>query len=157
MAAITWSASGGVWAVAAFVLAVLCRLEAWWLPRQEVLLAALMGAGFSLVAGQVVKRLVGRQRPFKAIEGFSARVWAPSDPSFPSTHTSTAIALLVGLVVAGHPWAVWLAPWCLVVPLTRVVLGVHYPSDILGGAVLGASFGTVDCMPLLVWLLALGR
>lgn len=157
MAALTYTGAGAVWGCVAGLLAVLCRVDVMVFPRQETLLAAMFGAGLSLLVGQGVKRAIGRVRPYRSLPDAPAAIRPPRDASFPSTHTSTAIALLVGLTLTGHPLAPWIAPWALAIPLTRFYLGVHYPSDIAAGAALGALFGLWDYTGLMSWALALGR
>ena len=85
-----------------------------------------------------LKSKTSRPRPF-AVEG---AVRAGADPldafSFPSGHTLHAVAFSA-VAVAYYPiLAVLLAPFTVLVALSRVVLGLHYPSDVLAGAALGA-------------------
>ncbi|MDP7115408.1 MAG: phosphatase PAP2 family protein [Myxococcota bacterium] len=156
LAVLTYTGAGAVWGISAAALALLCRFDLRILARQETVLAAMFGAGLSLIVGQIVKRLVRRPRPFDVLDDAPVAIPPPTDPSFPSTHTSTAIALLVGLWLTGHPLAPWVTPWALALPLTRFYLGAHYPTDVLAGAALGALFGLVDYTPVMVWALSLG-
>ncbi len=156
MAALTYTGAGAVWGLTATILAVLCRLDVRIVERQETLLGAMFGAGLSLIVGQVTKRVVRRRRPFDALPDAPVAIRPPTDPSFPSTHTSTAVALLVGLWLTGHPLAIWITPWALAIPLTRFYLGAHYPSDLAGGALLGALFGLIDYTDAMLWMLSLG-
>jgi hypothetical protein len=68
---------------------------------------------------------------------------APNFPSYPSGHAAIAFAAAVVLALAGRRW--WLALLAVgaaaLISLSRVYLGLHYPSDIAGGAVLGAAVG----------------
>jgi len=85
-----------------------------------------------------LKSKTSRPRPF-AVE---SAVHAGVDPldafSFPSGHTLHAVAFSA-IAVAYYPMlAVLLAPFTVLVALSRVVLGLHYPSDVLAGAALGA-------------------
>ena len=79
-----------------------------------------------------------RPRPF-AVE---SAVRAEADPldqfSFPSGHTLHAVAFSI-VAIAFYPLLAWLlVPFTLLVAMSRVVLGLHYPSDVLAGAALGA-------------------
>ncbi|MBC7307305.1 MAG: phosphatase PAP2 family protein [Dietzia sp.] len=83
----------------------------------------------------VVKRVVRRRRPDHP--SVAVGVGTPSKLSFPSSHatSTTAFALLAGSV-AGVPVAPALVPVMLA---SRLVLGVHYPSDVVAGAAVGAG------------------
>ena len=85
-----------------------------------------------------LKSKTSRPRPF-AVE---TAVWAGADPldpfSFPSGHTLHAVAFSV-IAIAFYPMLAWvLVPFTLLVAASRVVLGLHYPSDVLAGAAMGA-------------------
>jgi decaprenylphosphoryl-5-phosphoribose phosphatase len=87
----------------------------------------------------VVKRVVRRQRP--GHPDVTVHVGTPSRLSFPSSHaTSTTTAALVYGGLTGRRLAPLLVPPMLV---SRMVLGVHYPSDVLAGSALGAAIGVV--------------
>jgi undecaprenyl-diphosphatase len=64
--------------------------------------------------------------------------------SFPSGHTLHAVCFT--LIVCGHlPFAIWiLTPFALMVAISRPVLGLHYPSDVLAGALIGASIALLS-------------
>ena len=83
----------------------------------------------------VVKRVVRRRRPDHP--SVAVGVGTPSKLSFPSSHatSTTAFALLAGSV-SGVPVAPALVPLMLA---SRLVLGVHYPSDVVAGAAVGAG------------------
>ncbi|MBS1903195.1 MAG: phosphatase PAP2 family protein [Bacteroidetes bacterium] len=88
----------------------------------------------------VIKPLVRRERPYRALD--SVR-WVDSSAtgySFPSSHAATSWGLAVGLSLRYPKWYV-IGPsvaYALVVSLSRPYLGVHFPSDVLTGAVLGS-------------------
>lgn len=93
------------------------------------------------VVAQWIKGTFDRRRPYEAV-GVERLIRPPTGSSFPSGHA--AVAAAVATVAARRaprgrrwPWAA-LGTW---VPLTRVHLGVHYPSDVLGGAALGWVLG----------------
>ena len=87
----------------------------------------------------VVKFLVRRPRP----EGDWGAVYRSTDPhSFPSGHAARATLLAVLVLGFGPPWlAVVLVIWAPFVALARVSMGVHYLSDVVVGALIGALSG----------------
>lgn len=98
-----------------------------------------VGAVGSHAASIVIKRVVRRPRPNDP--SVRINVSTPSKLSFPSSHatSTTAAAVLLGRLT-GLPLPAVLVPAVLVPPmlLSRLVLGVHYPTDVLAGSALGA-------------------
>ncbi|MEY8013704.1 phosphatase PAP2 family protein [Mycobacterium servetii] len=105
--------------------------------RREWLLAG-AGTFAAHAAAVLVKRLVRRQRPHHP--AVAVNVGTPSRLSFPSAHatSTTAAAILLGRAGGLPPG---LCPAVLVPPmaLSRILLGVHYPSDVVFGVALGAA------------------
>lgn len=100
--------------------------------------------GASLVASSgityVMKKVVDRPRPFVTYPDINKLTTAES-PSFPSGHTSIAFGAATSLSLEYPKWYV-IAPsylWAGTVGYSRMHLGVHYPSDVLAGAVIGAG------------------
>ena len=89
----------------------------------------------------ILKPLIGRIRPF-AVNGLvELLIAAPTDASFPSGHTAASFAAVFALKTAGSPlWKPALAV-ALVIAFSRLYLYVHWPSNVLGGALLGAAVG----------------
>jgi membrane-associated phospholipid phosphatase len=101
--------------------------------RRRAWLAAGAGAFIAHAAAVVIKRVVKRERPDHP--AIAVNVGTPSKLSFPSAHaTSTTAASILLASATGLP-----LPWVLVPPmaLSRLVLGVHYPSDVLTGVAVG--------------------
>jgi undecaprenyl-diphosphatase len=100
----------------------------------------MLGVGMlNLAIYRYIKRRTCRPRPFVACPGIRACTAALDDFSFPSGHTLHAVAFAI--VVGYHyPWAAWIVgPFALLVAASRMVLGLHYPSDVIVGAAIGAA------------------
>jgi undecaprenyl-diphosphatase len=87
----------------------------------------------------LLKALIRRRRP----NGDWGGIYRQVDPhSFPSGHATRAVMLAVLALSLGPAWFGWLlAAWAPLVCLARVMTGVHYVSDILGGVILGLLLG----------------
>lgn len=111
------------------------------LPATPLLAGAALLAA-SLASG-ALKDAVGRLRPPLAHDSLTALVTLPADSSFPSGHATSAFAA-AGVVAALHPRlrAPVLALAALI-GLSRVYLGVHYPTDVVAGAALGLGIAAV--------------
>lgn len=101
-----------------------------------------IGASIAVTAiiSTIVKYSVDRPRPFETYP-FIEKESAGGSPSFPSGHTSQAFALATSLSLNYPEWYV-IAPsflWAGAVGYSRMDLGVHYPSDVLAGAFIGAG------------------
>jgi len=121
-----------------------------WVKKDRELLKDAVYVGTSVAGAFVVtyglKYLIDRERP---LDRYPDRVHAYShetSPSFPSGHTATAFALATSLCVKYPKWYV-IGPsalWACSVGMSRMNEGVHYPSDVLAGAVIGAGCAVVN-------------
>jgi len=107
----------------------------------DFLMAGIIAFMFELPAHLIIKNLVKRDRPCEVLANVNRRI-TPSDQfSFPSGHTAAAFAIAT-LVSIQFP--ILVAPmitWALLVGFSRIYLGVHYPTDILAGIVIGVTSG----------------
>src|SRR4051812_12561990 len=110
--------------------------------------AAVLSAGLGLAAAKVISELVDRARPFVAdphgVHLFSAHA---ADPGFPSDHATAAFAIAVAILLRKRSWGIAALVAATVLAVSRVALGVHYPSDVLGGAIVGAAAALILWTP----------
>ena len=93
----------------------------------------------------LLKRWACRPRPYVACQDIRACTRALDQFSFPSGHTLHAVGFSIVLIEYFPMLALVLVPFTLLIALSRVVLGLHYPSDVLAGAGIGAlmAFGVL--------------
>jgi undecaprenyl-diphosphatase len=132
-----------IWATPLFAIATLTLWlldrPAWRYRWKVACLSGLASAGLGLLLSQAISHVWDRPRPFVAHPA-QTLLLAPmsSEPSFPSDHAvaSFAIAFSVLFVVGRRAGAVFLAA-ALVVSVTRIFAGLHYPGDVAGGLLVG--------------------
>jgi membrane-associated phospholipid phosphatase len=94
----------------------------------------------NLLLTMVIKKIVKRPRPFLGQIKISA-VYYPGETSFPSGHTSSSFTTATALSQVYNKWYI-IAPaylWAGSVGYSRMYLGVHYPSDVAAGALIGTG------------------
>lgn len=96
--------------------------------------------GTTVVLAYGIKYAINRSRPYETYKDI-VPYYYDTDPSFPSGHTSIAFANATSLSLQYPKWYV-IAPaylWAGAIGCSRLQLGMHYPSDVLAGAVIGAG------------------
>jgi undecaprenyl-diphosphatase len=142
------SFSGQIWAldvlmkiastvgIPLMVLSVACQ---WWTKSDRANSRhTLMSSGLAFILGlalnQGVLLFVNRVRPYDA--GVTHLLVSPSvDPSFPSDHATAAFAIAFAMLALSHRWRWGYLGVALLIALSRDYLGLHYASDLLGGAI----------------------
>jgi undecaprenyl-diphosphatase len=109
----------------------------------EVALRMLAAGAIGLVVYRLLKASTTRVRPYKVLRGIQAGIDPLDAFSFPSGHTLHAVAFTVVAVSHFPALAPVLVPFTLLVAASRVVLGLHYPSDVLAGAAIGVGVAHV--------------
>lgn len=89
----------------------------------------------------IVKRKFKRLRPYQALPDVNTCPKPLQDSSFPSGHTTAIFSWIIPLLLTGEVWTIAIAPAAFVVAISvawsRMYLGLHYPSDVAAGAVIG--------------------
>jgi undecaprenyl-diphosphatase len=110
------------------------RHRAW----RRTTVAAVLSAGVALALAKVLSEIVDRSRPFvvdpSGVHLFSGHA---ADPGFPSDHATGAFAVAMAIYLRNRPWGTVALVAATVLAVGRVAIGVHFPSDVLAGAVLG--------------------
>ncbi|MFF9685635.1 phosphatase PAP2 family protein [Streptomyces sp. NPDC014623] len=129
---------------------VLVVLWCWWSVRRRGttedsvtavagLVWAPLAAGIALLINIPIRGFVERPRPFFDHKGLEVLVKGKTDFSFVSDHATMAMAIAVGLFVANRKFGLVAIALALLEGLCRVYMGVHYPTDVIGGFALGTA------------------
>ncbi len=126
----------------------------WWVSRRDALIGATALAGLVLLGdllGAQVKHLVGRVRPCQLLDGVHQLVGCGGTFSFPSNHAlnTAAAAAFAQVLYPVTGWGTW--PLVVVIGFSRVYVGGHYVSDVLGGWIIGGALGAGAALLLLRW------
>lgn len=101
------------------------------------LVAGGAGAVITYATSEVLKAVAAQPRPCQELVALAGDACPPAgDWSLPSNHAVIAVGLATALVLAVPRWWRWVVPVAAAVVVTRVALGVHYPHDVLTGALL---------------------
>lgn len=109
-------------------------------PKEK--LTAIRVVSFGLIGWLGINNLIGtiwfRNRPFIRMIGTQEIIFHQPDKSFPSDHATLGFTLAVGLLLTGYNKLGWfLFVWTVVFSLSRVIVGVHFPLDIVAGLIVG--------------------
>lgn len=109
--------------------------------------AHMMAAGFAgTMTYKLIKGKASRPRPFEVNQAISLSMPPLDRFSFPSGHTLHAVVFTM-VALGYYPMLAWLlVPFTLLVAASRVILGLHYPSDVLAGAIMGALIAKLSFM-----------
>ena len=132
--------AGRVWILLAVILLIRPKTR----KSGAIILTALV-VNLILCNG-ILKNLVGRTRPFDVNTSVSILINKPRDFSFPSGHTAVSFAAVAALFFSGEKklWKISLVA-AVLIAFSRLYLYVHYPTDVLAGALLGVFIGIFAC------------
>ena len=133
---ISWTCNHGeIWILLAAIL-LLLKKQRW--TGVSLSFALILDL---ICCNMIIKPLVGRIRPFAVNTAVELLIAPPADASFPSGHTAASFAAVFALWASGSPlWKPALA-LASVIAFSRLYLYVHWPTDILGGILVGAAVG----------------
>ncbi len=94
-----------------------------------------------VVCNLTLKPLIGRMRPFDLKEGIDLLISKPTDFSFPSGHTSASFASAVAVFMYNKKYGSMALVLAFLIAFSRLYLYVHFPTDVLGGIIIGSLCG----------------
>ncbi|MEV7738985.1 phosphatase PAP2 family protein [Streptomyces sp. NPDC088921] len=128
---------------------VLLVLWCWWAGRRRggeeaassvaALVWAPLAAALAVLVNVPIRGFVERPRPFRTHEGLEVLVSGKTDYSFVSDHATITMAMAAGLFVANRKFGLLGIALALLEGFCRVYMGVHYPTDVIGGFALGTA------------------
>jgi undecaprenyl-diphosphatase len=105
--------------------------------KKEQVLHALLAAFAGWLISEIVKSVFNTKRPFVTNGGSPATITTPQDAAFPSGHSTAAFALAVSIWLHDKKIGAIYMVSALLVALGRILANVHYPLDIVVGALIG--------------------
>ena len=140
---ITFLGNGGfIWVLTAIILLFFKKYR-------KGGIAILIALAFGAILGSfVLKPLIARPRPFHSMEELSLLIKSPTGFSFPSGHTMSSFSAAYILNYINKKFGYFAIPLAILIAFSRLYLYVHFPSDILAGAILGTliSYLTVKVL-----------
>ena len=105
----------------------------------------MIGVGIvDLIVYRIIKRWIARPRPYRTCPGIRACARSLDEFSFPSGHTLHSVAFSLILTVYYPMSALFVWPLTILIAVSRIVLGLHYPSDVIVGGLIGAATAAVS-------------
>jgi undecaprenyl-diphosphatase len=135
-------------------LAVLKAMASLGIASGLVSWANVIFVGDNKYPGTLIHEIFNRPRPFDPSSGMTVNLlfYRPTDPSFPSNLAAVVFGLALAVWLMNKRTGTWLLVMAIVACFARVYVGIHYPSDILGGAAFGAVGATLTYF--LFWALS---
>lgn len=134
MPIITSLGNGGIFWIALAVFFLLFKKT----RKMGITMGVALIIGF-VVCNLVLKNVVGRIRPYDFNEGIALLIKSPSDFSFPSGHTTASFEGAVSILLYNKKLGIVAVIIATLIAFSRLYLYVHYPTDVLFGALLGTG------------------
>lgn len=138
---VTLLGEGGIFWIAVAVILLFFKKT----RRSGICIGASLLIGV-IVGNGIIKNVVARPRPYDAIEGIESVVSHLSDYSFPSGHSLCCFEAATALAMNRTKWAIPAYVGAVLVAVSRLFLFVHYPTDVICGALLGVLFGVLGSL-----------
>ena len=135
---ITHLGSGGVFWIAVTLLLLVVQKD-----RRVGISMAFALATEVIICNVILKNAVQRDRPCWIDTSVELLVKSPSDYSFPSGHSSASFAAAVALLMYDRKWGTAAVILAVLIGLSRLYLFVHFPTDVLAGALIGTVMGII--------------
>ena len=131
------------WYIAYVILLVLVFTKGGKRGKIAVIMVILLIVVTDQLGHKVIKEIFQRIRPCNALSDVVAPLGCNGTYSFPSNHAlnNFAAAMFFGKLFPKFKWILFVT--ASLIALSRVYLGLHYPSDIIGGAIIGLAFGYI--------------
>lgn len=127
---------GDIWILIAVILLCFKR------TRKFGVLALIALFFAYLIDNVLLKSIIARVRPYEVIDNLHILINKPHDFSFPSGHTGSSFAAAIIIYQAlPRKYGVLIIALATLIGISRLYLGVHYPSDVIGGAIIGSLIG----------------
>lgn len=127
--------TGMIWIVLCVILLIIPK-------TRKIGIVAMISFLLSVLFGNILlKNLVARPRPFQVDPSISLIIDAPSEYSFPSGHTSSSFSTAFAIFFCHKGYGIPALCLAALIAFTRLYLYVHFPTDILGGLLLGFLCG----------------
>lgn len=107
--------------------------------KKEIALHSMFAALLSWGVAKMLKDLIPSTRPYLVNGTIPMTLVPPSDSAFPSTHTAIAFAIAISLWLHDKVLGTLFVAMALAIGIARIFSNVHYPLDIVGGAVVGSA------------------
>ncbi|MFR3309799.1 MAG: phosphatase PAP2 family protein [Christensenellales bacterium] len=138
---VTLLGEGGIFWIAVAVILLFFKKT----RRSGICIGASLLIGV-IVGNGIIKNVVARPRPYDAIAGIESVVSHLSDYSFPSGHSLCCFEAATALAMNRTKWAIPAYVGAVLVAVSRLFLFVHYPTDVICGALLGVLFGVLGSL-----------
>ncbi|WP_020664850.1 phosphatase PAP2 family protein [Amycolatopsis benzoatilytica] len=138
----------GVFLIVPVILALLWRAR----TRGPAELAAAawvpIAVAVALIVDTVLKSAVAEVRPCRVVPNVHTLLPcdAPTDYAFPSNHTVIVASFAVALLLVHRKWGIWALVFAVLIGISRVYVGAHYPHDVLAGFVVGAAVASLGLL-----------